>query len=142
MVVRQLPAAAARSAAVRFTCTSFSADANVEGETAGPTDGPTPNAGGAPGVGSCALAAAAPNRPREAWVKNCLRDFDMCAPNRHCSGDALWRTLLRRVFAPLRTRFVVVVETRSQECERGTQECVRHIDTINVGMNRTFNIII
>src|SRR5258708_36132424 len=86
MVLRQAPAATERSAAVSCTCTSFSAAANVEGVTAGPTDGPTPKAGGAPGGGSCACVVAAPSRPRDAFVKNCLRDFDMCAPNRIVAG--------------------------------------------------------
>src|SRR5438270_8009271 len=86
MVLRQLPAATARSAAVISNCTSFSASAKVAGDTSGPTAGPVPNAGGAPGgscVGSCVLlleATAAPIRPSEVWVKKCLRDLDMGPP--------------------------------------------------------------
>src|SRR5260370_17109555 len=46
---RQVSAARARSAVVKFICTSFSASAKVAGDTFGPTAGPVPNAGGAPG---------------------------------------------------------------------------------------------
>src|SRR5437016_5653741 len=91
---RQDSAASARSAGVKFTCTSFSASAKVAGDTSGPTAGPVPNAGGAPGgssVGSCASspawpsallpeATAAPMRPSEVCAKKCLRDLDMGPP--------------------------------------------------------------
>src|SRR3954464_13666319 len=54
----QLAAAISRSAGVMVTCASFSASANVDGETAGPETGPAPNGGGAPGVtGAAALDA-------------------------------------------------------------------------------------
>ena len=49
MVLRQLPAATARSLSLNSTRTSFSASAKVEGDTSGPTAGPVPNADGAPG---------------------------------------------------------------------------------------------
>src|SRR5438552_5502273 len=91
---RQDSAASARSAGVKFTCTSFSASAKVAGDTSGPTAGPVPKAGGAPGgscVGSCATSAswicallfevtAAPMRPSDVWVKKSLRDLDMGPP--------------------------------------------------------------
>src|ERR1700680_3766753 len=86
MVLRQLLAAIARSAAVISTCTNFSASTNAEGVTSGPTAGPAPNAGGAPGgrsVDCCAkprCAVAAANRLRDVWVRNCRRDFDMNPP--------------------------------------------------------------
>src|SRR6266481_675237 len=92
MELRQLPAAAARSVALNFIWTSFSASANVEAETAGPTAGAVPNAGGAPGgrsTGVCAWlrrATAAPRRPRDVRLKNCLRDLNMASPN-HIVGD-------------------------------------------------------
>src|SRR5882672_1079884 len=47
---RQLAAAISRSAALIVTCASFSASANVDGDTAGPAPGAVPNVGGAPGV--------------------------------------------------------------------------------------------
>src|SRR5947207_115557 len=91
---RQDSAASARSAGVKFTCTSFSASAKVAGDTSGPTAGPVPNVGGAPGgscVGSCATSAswicallfeatAAPMRPSDVWVKKSLRDLNMGPP--------------------------------------------------------------
>src|ERR1035438_569425 len=66
MVVRQLPAATARSVPVSSTCMSFSASAKVEGETSGPTAGAAPKAGGAPGgssAGFCALPGPAAGKP-------------------------------------------------------------------------------
>src|SRR5881296_2603618 len=87
---RQLPAACSRSLAVICRFTSFSASAKVAADTAGPNSGAVPKAGGAPG-GGCAgpfcvedsfgfwawLAhAAAPSNPRDACVKNFLRDSD------------------------------------------------------------------
>src|SRR5258707_10538923 len=94
MFTRQVSAARARSAVVKFIWTSFSASAKVAGETSGPTAGPVPKAGGAPGgscVGSWASsfacscaplleATAAPSKPSEVWVKKCLRDLDMGPP--------------------------------------------------------------
>src|SRR5215467_3148088 len=65
---------------------SFSASEKVAGETSGPTAGPVPKAGGAPGVvgeGSWASAfreTATPKRPREVWERNCLREFGMDPP--------------------------------------------------------------
>src|SRR6202521_3249038 len=91
MAMRQLPAAADRSAPPNSTCTSFSASPKVEGETSGPAAGAVPNAGGAPGGGSagfCDLllhAAVAPTRARAVRVTNCLRDFDIVSSERHCS---------------------------------------------------------
>src|ERR1700737_3954208 len=90
MSLRQLPAAIVRSLPLSSTCASFSASAIVEGEISGPTAGAVPNAGGAPGgrLGDvCALVpreGAAPRRPSDVWVKNCLRDFDTSPPNLHC----------------------------------------------------------
>src|SRR6267142_4296661 len=87
MVLRQLPAAAARSVSVHSTCTSFAASANVVDDTSGPTTGPVPKAGGAPGGRSAGFwarlrnAAAAPSTPNGVAAKNCLRDFDMFPPN-------------------------------------------------------------
>src|SRR3954447_5186645 len=46
----QLPAAMSRWADVIVTCTSFSASANVDGDTGGPDAGAAPKVGGAPGV--------------------------------------------------------------------------------------------
>src|SRR5258708_38029642 len=92
MVLRQLLAAMARSLALNSICTSFSASAKVEGETSGPTAGPVPNAGGAPGgrsVGCCAklrYAVAAANKPRDVWVRNCLRYFAMNPPTGIVAG--------------------------------------------------------
>src|SRR5215218_5631374 len=45
-------AAISRSAGLIVTCTSFSASANVAGETAGPVRGAVPKVGGAPGGGA------------------------------------------------------------------------------------------
>ena len=45
----QLDAASSRSAGRIVTCISFSASANVAGDTGGPVTGPVPNVGGAPG---------------------------------------------------------------------------------------------
>src|SRR2546428_13063719 len=47
---RQLAAAISRSAALIVTCASFSASANVAGDTTGPDAGDVPKVGGAPGV--------------------------------------------------------------------------------------------
>src|ERR1700685_1953811 len=88
IVFRQLAAAIARSASLSDTCTSFSASANVETVTSGPTAGPVPNADGEPGgksADTCALlrdAAAAPSKVREVAATNCLPDFDMYPPHR------------------------------------------------------------
>ena len=46
--LRQLPAAVSRSDGLSSNCTSFSASANVEGETGGPASGAVPKAGGLP----------------------------------------------------------------------------------------------
>src|SRR5271169_272396 len=48
-VLRQLAAATERSGSVNGNCVNFSASAKVETVTSGPTGGPAPNAGGAPG---------------------------------------------------------------------------------------------
>src|ERR1700678_718661 len=93
MVVRQLPAATARSAALNSTCTSFSASLKVAGETCGPTAGAVPKAGGAPGGGMAASGAgfrhadAAAARPMDARLKNCLRDLDILRG--YCVGPTL-----------------------------------------------------
>src|SRR3979411_3556753 len=82
-MLRQLPAAVARSLALNSICTSFSASAKVDGDTSGPTAGAVPKAGGAPGgksAGFCArleYAAAAPSAPRDVTLKNCLHDLDI-----------------------------------------------------------------
>src|SRR5882672_2077820 len=82
---RQLAAAISRSAALIVTCASFSASANVDGDTAGPDAGAVPKVGGAPGVVGgadtvapcCSLrhATAAPSAPSGAAIRNCLRVF-------------------------------------------------------------------
>ena len=85
---RQLPAATSRSASLRGNWTSFSASAKVEIETAGPTSGAVPKAGGAPGVGiaeeplelGAGLRHAAITvlvTATAARLKNPLRVFDM-----------------------------------------------------------------
>src|SRR5215472_17917450 len=99
MALRQLPAASARSAGVNSTRISFSASAKVADDTIGPTGGAVPNAGGVPGAGSgvcagvagvcCILpreATAAPKRPMDVLVKNCLRDCDIIPPPQDYSG--------------------------------------------------------
>src|SRR5262245_42021574 len=85
----QLADAISRSAALIVTCISFSASANVEGETGGPAAGAVANVGGAPGVagsepagcaggvatvvvcGSLRQAIAAPSAPSGAVIRNC-----------------------------------------------------------------------
>src|SRR5688572_11301455 len=57
--VRQLRDAISRCAGVIVTCISFSASANVAGETSGPTGGAVLNAGGAPGVAAVPPVAVA-----------------------------------------------------------------------------------
>src|ERR1700690_271982 len=99
MELRQLPAAKASSLALNSTCMSFSASAKVVGDTSGPTAGAVPKAGGAPGGSSegCWLcpydATAAPKSARGAWVKNCLRDFDMFLLKRMVAGCQTRRAL-------------------------------------------------
>ena len=81
--VRQLFAAIVRCASVNCTCTSFSASANVAGDTSGPAAGAVLNAGGAPGVVVCVPgfgssprhAASTPSRPMGAWIRNWRRVF-------------------------------------------------------------------
>src|SRR5512138_3450088 len=86
--VRQLFVAISRCAGVIVTCISFSASANVVGETSGPTGGAVLKAGGAPGVsgGGVALpgdascleplhAAIVAARPSGALMRNCRRVF-------------------------------------------------------------------
>src|ERR1041385_6871408 len=83
--VRQEPAACCLSASVIVTCMSFSASANVSGETAGPLPAPVPNVGGAPGgaevedefvdVGLLRQAAAATRTAIGAWFRNWRRVF-------------------------------------------------------------------
>src|ERR1019366_628443 len=87
MVLRQLPAAIWRSAALSSNCMSFSASAKGELETAGPTSGATPNAGGAPGGGAAEFgvglrhAAAAAISAAEERPRNWRREFDISPPN-------------------------------------------------------------
>src|SRR5438477_10325805 len=89
MLLRQLDAAISRSAALISTCASFSACANVAGETGGPTSGDVPNAGGAPGGKSAALltglrqAAVTAAMLADTRVRNCRRDFAMSHSARH-----------------------------------------------------------
>ena len=58
-----------------------------QADTSGPTAGPAPNAGGAPGgkpLGVCARllpGMAAPIKPTDVSVRNSLRDFDISPPN-------------------------------------------------------------
>src|ERR1700722_11232566 len=106
MVLRQLPAATSRSSAAISNCTNFSASTNVVADTCGPTAGPVPNAGGAPGgrsaefcpAGFCPVLRSvvavpstrspsnpAPSTPKGVSVKNCLRDFPMNPPRQNCS---------------------------------------------------------
>src|SRR5271157_5526548 len=92
MVIRQLPAAIRRSAALSSNCASFSASAKVAGETGGPTPGASPKAGGAPGgsdresgVG-LRHATVAVTRAVEAQPRNCRREFDMFSPNAIVAG--------------------------------------------------------
>src|SRR5579862_771046 len=83
--LRQLPAASSRSAGRNSTCISFSASANVDGETTGPTGAAVPKAGGAPAGVSAAFGfvllvlhpAAAPSRLTDVLVRKRLRDFDI-----------------------------------------------------------------
>src|SRR5215510_1683867 len=88
----QVAAAISRSAALIVTCISFSASANVDGDTGGPAAGAVAKVGGAPGVvgaagvaaggvatlvlcGSLRQAIAAPSAPSGAVIRNCLRVF-------------------------------------------------------------------
>jgi hypothetical protein len=81
----QLAAAISRSAPVIVTCASFSASANVDGDTGGPDTGPVPKVGGAPGVagdagpgvvcGSLRHATAAAIAPNGAAIRNRRRVF-------------------------------------------------------------------
>jgi hypothetical protein len=88
MELRQLAAAVSRSAGLISNRTSFSASANVEAETGGPTSGAVPKAGGVPGGRdvdeafveiACGLrhAAKAAMRRPDARLKNPRRVFDM-----------------------------------------------------------------
>jgi hypothetical protein len=100
MDVRQLLAATTRWGWVNSTWTSFSAWANVAGETTGPTAGAVLKAGGAPGGKSlvdCACALA-PSKPTDVCCKNFLRDFFIFGFNQHCTStghvlrtDMLWQ---------------------------------------------------
>jgi len=73
----------ARSESLRGNCTNFSASVKVDTETSGPTGGPAPKAGGAPGGKSDGLwacsrqDAAAASAAKEESVKNSLRDLDI-----------------------------------------------------------------
>src|SRR5215471_10502142 len=87
MLARQLDAASPISLSVMATCTSFSVSATVCAEISGPTSGPVPNAGGAPGVGGCGCCATAVraatrplSSPAVAVDRNCLRDLRMREP--------------------------------------------------------------
>src|SRR5689334_18887061 len=81
--VRHVSAACWRSAGVRVIWTSFSASAKVVVVTSGPTPGPVPNVGGAPGVGDGVWggaagglplhASAAIRNPSGAVIRNCRR---------------------------------------------------------------------
>ena len=84
IVRRQLAAAVSRSGALIWTCTNFSASANVVGDTSGPTSGEVPKAGGAPAGGvsifcsfgaSARHAATAPRMPSGARIRNWRREF-------------------------------------------------------------------
>src|SRR5271168_3279104 len=97
MAERQLPAAWARSFSVRGNWTSFSASAKVAVVTSGPTAGEVPKAGGAPGVVGVAgfwarlavEAEAAASMVSVLWVRNSLRDFDICPSTAIVAG--VWR---------------------------------------------------
>src|ERR1041384_6516884 len=83
--VRHEPAACCLSASVIVTCISFSASANVSGETAGPLPAPVPTVGGAPGgaevddefvdVELLRQAVAATRTAIGAWIRNWRRVF-------------------------------------------------------------------
>lgn len=85
MELRQLLVAVARSEALRSNRTSFSASAKVEVETAGPTSGAVPKAGGAPGVETAVPestvglrhAAKTAKKAVEARFRKRRREFDM-----------------------------------------------------------------
>jgi hypothetical protein len=72
---RHVCAACCRSAVVIVTCISFSASANVAGETSGPNAGAVPKVGGAPGgAGVDCVMEGGPSLRQAA------------APTRHASG--------------------------------------------------------
>ena len=95
MATRQLLTASLRSLSVNSTCTSFSASANVKGDTSGPAAVAVANAGGVPGGGGKGFfsglqaVAAMPRRLIELLVRNSLRDFDM-SPLLRILADAGW----------------------------------------------------
>src|SRR3974390_2633037 len=89
MSLAHVRAANSLSPVVYSTRTSFSASPKVADETAGPTGGAVPNAGGAPGVcseGLCpcnAGTAAAASKLIPVSLRNFLRDFCTMPPNNH-----------------------------------------------------------
>ncbi len=100
------PARTACSPSLNWTCTSFSASANVWDETSGPTAGVVPNAGGAPGgksVVACAVQRldAATNKPRDKSARNFLREFDLSSEPERWMGSTKLYTITGHVFLSL-----------------------------------------
>ena len=127
MVLRQLPAAISRSAALSSNWASFSASAKVEGETGGPTSGAVPKAGGVPGGGASGSgedlrhATVALMRAVAVWLRNCLRESDMFSPKDIVLGiwsGARSRTLLQSVQQNLAQVFRLPVRLR---CSNGPE---------------------
>src|SRR5215831_5453659 len=83
MLLRQFAAAISRSGPVISKRTSFAASSKVAADTAGPTSGAVPKAGGAPGVGAAGLVFALLHAPAAAAsrahdpVRNCRLESDM-----------------------------------------------------------------
>src|SRR3982751_1706033 len=83
MLLRQLPAAASRSAGLIGNWMSLSASAKVDAETGGPTSGAAPKVGGAPGVASPVFCSAfrqavlSAARPADALRRKRRRDLTM-----------------------------------------------------------------
>src|SRR6185503_1238888 len=96
----QFCAACSLSFGVSSTCMSFSASAKVWGVTSGPTFGPVPKAGGAPGgsSGGVCVTAAAPARPTADCLRNSRRSLLMGGLWR---GDVLGCTHSHENFPPV-----------------------------------------
>ena len=113
----------ARSAGLSSNCTSFSASANVAGETGGPTAGAVPKAGGAPGGGAAdsgeglRQAAVPAMRAAEARLRNCRRELGMVSPN-HIVAGAVSRGETRRAGAGRRAANLPSFRTRRRSSGR------------------------
>src|SRR5512143_2939793 len=124
MVVRQVRAAIVRCACVISTRASFSASANVAGETSGPTAGVVPKVGGAPAgavpccwpSGALRQDATAPRRPNGAVIRNWRREFifrgEAVELKLHRQGAEEKRADLG--FAPLSPQYQPLVDSRSR----------------------------